>query len=73
MPLACKSFFWKKIPCHVVNLDNMQLFEVTIVKNSRRKAFISLEEANEFRMYILDREWGSITELSKKKVGKSPS
>ena len=51
----------------------MQLFEVTIVKNSRRKAFISLEEANEFRMYILDREWGSITELSKKKVGKSPS
>lgn len=70
--LACKSLLWKKIPCHVINLDEMQTFEIAMVENIRRKSFTPLEEANAFKMYVSDHGWGSIAELSKK-IGKSPS
>jgi ParB family chromosome partitioning protein len=70
--LACKSLLWKEIPCHVINLDEMQTFEIALVENIRRKSFTPLEEANAFKMYVSDHGWGSIAELSKK-IGKSPS
>ncbi len=70
--LACKSLHWKNIPCHVVNLDDIQTIEIAMVENIRRKSFTPLEEANAFKMYVSDHGWGSITELSKK-IGKSPS
>jgi ParB family transcriptional regulator, chromosome partitioning protein len=70
--LACKSLLWKEIPCHVINLDEMQTFEIALVENIRRKSFTPLEEANAFKMYVSDHGWGSIAELSKK-LGKSPS
>ncbi|HKO65690.1 MAG TPA: ParB/RepB/Spo0J family partition protein [Candidatus Nitrosocosmicus sp.] len=70
--LACKSLHWKKIPCHIVNLDDMQTFEVAMVENIRRKSFTPLEEANAFKIYVSDRGWGGITELSNK-IGRSQS
>jgi ParB family chromosome partitioning protein len=70
--LACKVLRWKKIPCHIVNLDEMQTFEIALVENIRRKSFTPLEEANAFKIYISDHGWGSVRELSKK-IGKSPS
>ncbi|MGD9671867.1 MAG: ParB/RepB/Spo0J family partition protein [Candidatus Nitrosocosmicus sp.] len=70
--LACKSLHWKKIPCHIVNLNEMQTFEIALVENIRRKSFTPLEEANAFKIYVADHGWGSIAELSRK-IGKSPS
>lgn len=70
--LACKVLHWKKIPCHIVNLDEMQTFEIALVENIRRKSFTPFEEANAFKIYVSDHGWGSIAELSKK-IGKSPS
>lgn len=70
--LACKLLKWKKIPCHVVHLDDAQSFEVTLTENIRRKSFTSLEEASAFKMYVADHGWGSITELSRK-IGRSPT
>jgi len=70
--LACKSLHWKKIPCHIVNLDDMQTFEVAMVENIRRKSFTPLEEANAFKIYVSDRGWGGITELSNK-IGRNQS
>lgn len=70
--LACKSLQWKIIPCHVVNLDDIQTIEIAMVENIRRKSFTPLEEANAFKMYVSDHGWGSVTELSKK-IGRSPS
>ena len=70
--LACKSLHWKKIPCHIVNLDDMQTFEVAMVENIRRKSFTPLEEANAFKIYVSDKGWGGVTELSNK-IGRSPS
>ena len=70
--LACKSLHWKKIPCHIVNLDDMQTFEVAMVENIRRKSFTPLEEANAFKIYVSDKGWGGVTDLSNK-IGKSPT
>ncbi|MDQ2684897.1 MAG: ParB N-terminal domain-containing protein, partial [Thermoproteota archaeon] len=30
--IACKSLHWKKIPCHVVNLDDVQTIEIAMVE-----------------------------------------
>lgn len=70
--LACKSLNWKKIPCHIVHLNDMQTFEAALVENIQRESFTPLEEANAFKMYVLDKGWGSVSELSSK-IGKSPS
>lgn len=70
--LACKSLHWKEIPCHIVNLDDIQTFEVAMVENIRRKSFTPLEEANAFKIYVSDKGWGGVTDLSNK-IGRSPS
>jgi ParB family chromosome partitioning protein len=70
--LACKSLGWKEIPCQVVQLNDMQAFEVSLIENIQRKSLSPLEEANAFRKYICDKGWGGISELSSK-IGKSPS
>jgi ParB family transcriptional regulator, chromosome partitioning protein len=50
--LACKSLKWKKIPCHVVHLSDVEKFEVALVENIQRESFTPLEKANAFKMYI---------------------
>ena len=70
--LACKSLGWKKIPCHIVNLNDMQTFEISLVENIKRKSLTPVEEANEFKIYVSDKGWGGIAELSIK-IGKSSS
>ncbi len=50
----------------------MQTFEVAMVENIRRKSFTPLEEANAFKIYVSDKGWGGVTDLSNK-IGRSPS
>jgi len=69
---ACKSLNWKKIPCHTVHLNDIQTFEMSLVENIQRESLSPLEEAQSFKTYVLDRGWGSISDLSFK-IGKSPS
>src|SRR6476661_1134178 len=70
--LACKSLNWRKIPCHIVHLNEMQTFEVTLIENIQRKSITPLEEANAFKEYIFDNGWGSVADLASK-IEKSPS
>ncbi len=70
--LACKKLRWKKIPCHIVCLDETQAFELALVENIRRKSFTPLEEATAFKAYVSDHGWGSVAKLSRK-IGRSPS
>jgi ParB family transcriptional regulator, chromosome partitioning protein len=69
---ACKSLGWKKIPCSIVYLNDVQTFEMSLIENIQRSSLSPLEEANAFKKYICDKEWGSITKLAVK-IGKSPS
>ncbi|MGN6560620.1 MAG: ParB/RepB/Spo0J family partition protein, partial [Candidatus Nitrosocosmicus sp.] len=70
--LACKSLHWRKIPCHIIQLNEVQTFEVALIENIERKSITPLDEAKAFKRYCYDNGWGSVSELSAK-IGKSPS
>lgn len=35
---ACKALGWKKIACHIIEFDEKQAFEVSLVENIQRKS-----------------------------------
>jgi ParB family chromosome partitioning protein len=70
--LACKSLHWRKIPCHIIQLNEVQTFEVALIENIERKSITPLDEAKAFKRYCFDNGWGSVSNLSSK-IGKSPS
>jgi ParB family chromosome partitioning protein len=70
--LACKSLGWKKITCHIVELGDVEAFEVSIVENIQRNTLSPMEEAQAFKTYVTDFGWGGVSDLSAK-IGKSPS
>lgn len=69
---ACKSLGWKKITCHIVELDDMEAFEISIVENIQRNKLSPIEEAQAFKTYVTDFGWGGVSDLSAK-IGKSAS
>jgi ParB family chromosome partitioning protein len=69
---ACKMLGWRKILCHIVELDDKEAYEISLVENVQRKTMDPIEEAEAYKMYILEFGWGSISELAIR-IGKSPS
>ena len=69
---ACKSLGWKKIACHVVELDDRAAFEVSIIENVQRHTLNPIEEGIAFRKYVSEFGWGGISELAEK-LSKSTS
>ncbi|HEY7573320.1 MAG TPA: ParB/RepB/Spo0J family partition protein [Nitrososphaeraceae archaeon] len=69
---ACKSLGWRRIACHVVELDDRDAFEVSLIENIERKGLNAIDEGKAFKKYIMDFGWGSITDLAFR-IGKSPS
>lgn len=70
--LACQYLNWKKVPSCVVELDDIQTFEFSLVENLERRSLSPLEEAKAYKKYIDDEAWGSLSRLATK-IGKSPS
>jgi ParB family transcriptional regulator, chromosome partitioning protein len=69
---ACKSLGWKKVACHVIELDDKDAFEISLVENIHRKTLSPIEEADAFKAYISDFGWGGVSDLATK-IGKSKS
>jgi ParB family transcriptional regulator, chromosome partitioning protein len=69
---ACKILNWKNIPCHVVEMDDRQAFEASLIENVDRKTLTPMEEAKAYKSYVLDYGWGGVSELSER-LGKSVS
>jgi ParB family chromosome partitioning protein len=69
---TCKLLGWKKIICHIAELDDKKAFEVSLTENIQRKSLDPIEEARAFKMYVNDFGWGGITDLASK-ISKSPS
>jgi len=67
---ACRSLKWRKIPCHIIELDDKEAFEVSLVENVQHKTLNSIEEAMSFKRYVEEFGWGGISDLAKK-IGKS--
>ncbi|MDQ3853423.1 MAG: ParB/RepB/Spo0J family partition protein, partial [Thermoproteota archaeon] len=69
---ACKRLFWRKITCNIVELDDKESFELSLIENIQRESLNPIDEARAFKMYISDFGWGGVSELAKK-IGKSAS
>jgi ParB family transcriptional regulator, chromosome partitioning protein len=69
---ACKSLGWRKISCHVIELDDKQAFEISLIENLQRKTLSPLDEGKAFKAYVSDFGWGGLSELSLR-IGKSVS
>jgi len=67
---ACKRLKIHKIPCHIVELDDREAFEVSLVENVQRETMNPIDEAKAFKMYIDDYGYGGVSELARK-IGKS--
>jgi len=61
---ACKALKWKKIPCVVIDANDREAFEISLVENIHRSSLEPIEEANAFKRYVLDLGWGGISELA---------
>jgi len=70
--MACEMMRWRKIPWHIVELDDKKAFEYSLVENIQRQTLSVIEEAEAFKVYVADFGWGSVSELARK-IGKSPS
>ncbi len=69
---ACKALGWKKIACHIIELDDRQAFEVSLIENIQRKTISPLDEATAFKAYVSDFGWGGVSDLASR-IGKSLS
>ena len=69
---ACKSLGWRKLTCHVDELDDKEAFEISLVENIQRRTLNPVEEAKAFKAYVSEIGWGGVTELASK-LGKSVS
>jgi ParB family chromosome partitioning protein len=69
---ACKRLGWKKIACHIVDVDDKTAFEISLNENVQRKSLSSIEEAKAFKVYVADFGYGGVSELASR-IGKSPS
>jgi ParB family transcriptional regulator, chromosome partitioning protein len=67
---ACKKLGWRKILCHIIELDDKEAFEISIAENIQRKNLTPIEEAKTFQAYASKFGWGGISRLAEK-IGKS--
>jgi ParB family chromosome partitioning protein len=49
---ACKRLSWRKITCNIVELEDKEAFEISLIENIQREALNPKEEAMAFRIYI---------------------
>jgi ParB family transcriptional regulator, chromosome partitioning protein len=69
---ACKSLGWRKITCHIEELDDKEAFEISLMENIQRHTLNPLDEAKAFQAYVSEFGWGGVSDLASK-IGKSVS
>ena len=67
---ACKKLGWRRLPAHVVELDDREAFEVSLLENIQRETLNPIEEARAFRNYVEEFGYWGETELARR-IGKS--
>jgi ParB family chromosome partitioning protein len=67
---ACKRLGWRKILCHVVELEDREAFEFALTENIQRRTLDPLEEAKAFKVYVQDFGWGGVSALAAKNFQK---
>jgi ParB family chromosome partitioning protein len=60
------------ISCIVIEANDREAFEMSLIENLHRSSLEPLEQAKAFKKYVLDFGWGGISELASK-IGRSHS
>ena len=69
---ACRRLSLRKITCHIVEMDDKQSLELSLIENIQRETLNPIDEAKAFKIYLHEYGWGGVSELARK-IGKSPS
>jgi ParB family transcriptional regulator, chromosome partitioning protein len=69
---SCKKLGWRKIICHIIELDDREAFEVSLIENIQRENLNVVEEAYALRNYVSNFGRGGISDLALR-IGKSVS
>jgi ParB family transcriptional regulator, chromosome partitioning protein len=69
---ACRILGWKKVACHVVQLNDKEAFELSLIENIQRRSLNPIEEGQAFKKYVSEFGWGGASDLAQK-IGKSAS
>ncbi|MGH9921648.1 MAG: ParB/RepB/Spo0J family partition protein [Nitrososphaerales archaeon] len=67
---ACKLLKWRKILCHMIELDDRESYEVSLIENVQHKTLNPIEEAVAFNRYVDEFGWGGVSILAEK-IGRS--
>jgi len=67
---ACISLGMERVPCTVLELNEKQAYETSLVENVQRRSLNPIEEAMAYYLYICRKGWGGASELARK-IGKS--
>jgi ParB family transcriptional regulator, chromosome partitioning protein len=67
---ACRLLGWKTITCHIVDVDDKNAYEISIIENVQQKTMSPIEEARAFKEYVDTFGWGSESDLARR-IGKS--
>jgi ParB family chromosome partitioning protein len=67
---ACKMLGMRSIACHIVDLDDKEAFEVSLVENIQHETMNPIDEARAFKKYADDFGYGGISQLAER-IGKS--
>jgi ParB family chromosome partitioning protein len=67
---ACKLLGWKTIMCHIIDVDDKNAYETSLIENVQQKTMSPIEEARAFKEYVDTFGWGSESDLARR-IGKS--
>jgi ParB family transcriptional regulator, chromosome partitioning protein len=63
---ACKLLGWSKIMCHLVEVDDKEAYEISLLENIQQKSMNPMEEARAFKKYVDTFGWGGESDLAQK-------
>ena len=67
---ACKLLGMIQITCHIIDVDDKEAYEISLIENLQQKSMNPLEEASAFKKYVHTFGWGGESDLARR-IGKS--
>ena len=67
---ACRRLKFVTVPCHVVEVDDKEAYEVSLTENLQRRTLNPIEEGQAFKNYVDSHGYGCVSELARR-IGKS--
>ncbi len=67
---AFKLLGMTRITCHIVDVDDKEAYEMSLIENIQQKSINPLDEASAFKKYVHTFGWGGESDLAKR-IGKS--